>query len=88
MKLKDCTIGKVVCLRDTKNGSLNPNYGKPVIRTRDANDICPKNNISYILIGHVMGFDLNCLGETIVDVLWNDKTRYPIHPAQLIECEK
>lgn len=85
MKLKDCTIGKVVCIRDNEVGE---HYGKPQVSVRRGDERLMEGDTCYTLIGHVVGLDLNCFGETIVTVLWNDKKKYSVHPNQLMECEE
>ena len=85
MKIKDCTIGKVVCMREYEIGE---HYGKPVMKVKRGDERFNQEDVTYTLIGHIKGLDLNSEGETIVTVLWNDFTCYSVHPAQLIECEE
>ena len=78
MKIKDCTIGKVVCIKETMDVCNN---GKPVVRNRHT-------KYAYTLIGHIAGFTLNDVCETIVFVNWNDGKNSSIHPELLLECEE
>lgn len=37
----------------------------------------------YGLVGHVVGFEMNCTDEVVVRVQWCDGETYAIHPANI-----
>ena len=77
MKIEDCTMGKVVGLKDVIVTSGNSgNYSR--IYNRDLNTY-------LILVGHIIGFSFNSCGETIVEVKWNNKEKTCVHPALLLD---
>lgn len=41
-----------------------------------------------IIFGHVVGFEQNIHGETIIKVAWANGREYSIHPGNLIKVEK
>jgi|WetSurMetagenome_2_1015567.scaffolds.fasta_scaffold08132_14 hypothetical protein len=75
MKLTDCTLGKVVFAKNIDSNS--DHYGEPEKEYKG----------NYVLVGHIIGFELNCCNETIVQVKWNNGKIYSIHPAQLLNKE-
>lgn len=38
-------------------------------------------------IGHVIGFELNPLEEVIINVLWANGIKSPVHPSNLVIIE-
>lgn len=72
MRLKDCTFGKVVYMKESDINSLN--YEKP----------CVVNGVN--LVGHIVGFSINCLNESTVKVEWNNGRGMTVHPSLLIEA--
>lgn len=91
MKLSECTIGKLVYLRDFYKDS--PNFDGPTIYNhvtfeKDGSTI--KESRKYLLVGHIIGLDLNAHGETTIRVLWNDGLGhgYSTGPGNLIEVKE
>jgi len=87
MKISDCSLGIIVYMKDVNAQSKN--YGKAEVckKYRDKiseRDLSPICEYEYIKMGHVVGFELNNYGETIVRVKWNDGQENSIHPANLL----
>ena len=88
MKLKDCTMGKIVCEIDYDRYNNNYLKTKKVKKPKFPYDCTNKEYLIYTLVGHIVGFSLNSLGETTVKVKWNDGDENEYYPKELMECEE
>lgn len=79
MKLSECWMGRIVNSREIM--ANEPNFGKAATCRN------PKTGFYYTLVGHIIGFDLNCTNETIVRVKWNNGEETVVHPGNLLIME-
>lgn len=81
MIIPECSLGKVVYLKDVYVNSENFNKAKIYFDYSNG-----QNKKFYHLIGHIVGFEINCTNETIVIVKWNNGKEYSVHPDLLIDA--